>query len=62
MGEAKRRREAALLPFRPGLDGDVIDRVCASDAEWFEANPQRKRRFRPVIAGEYVEAPFLQLA
>jgi hypothetical protein len=56
MGEAKRRREAVLLPFRPGLDGDVTDRVCEGDREWFEDNPTRKRRFRPVIAGEYLEA------
>ena len=58
MGEAKRCREATLLPFRPGLEreGDVIDRVCEGDHKWFEANPACKRRFRPVIAGECGEA------
>jgi hypothetical protein len=52
MGEAKRRRKAALLPFRPDLSIDVTDRVCQGDHEWFEANPECKRRFRPVVAGE----------
>jgi hypothetical protein len=55
VGEAKRRREAALLPFRPGLSGEVTDRVCEGDHEWFEANRDRKRRFRSVIAGECPE-------
>ena len=32
MGEAKRRRAATLLPFRPGLKGDVTTRVCEGNA------------------------------
>ena len=52
MGEAKRRRKATVLPFRPGLDGNATDRVCLGDREWFDAHPTRKRRLRPMIAGE----------
>jgi hypothetical protein len=30
--------------------------VCEGDHKWFEANPNRKHRLRPVIAGEYIAA------
>jgi hypothetical protein len=53
MGEAKRRREAAtILPFCHSLDVNIVDQVCQADHEWFEANPEHTRRFRPVVMGE----------
>jgi hypothetical protein len=31
----------------------IVERVCAADAAYFEANPGKRERTRPMVAGEF---------
>lgn len=49
------------VPPAPGGAGSyVVEAVCADDRAWFERNPGKDRRFRPVVPDESpvpLEAP-----